>query len=56
MTSAIMEKPEAKLDYDDWADAPLTAEEEEMIRQSREDFKNGDYLTLDEFLKGLEED
>ncbi len=41
---------------DDWADAPLTAEEEEALRQGREDFKNGDYLTLDEFLKGLEED
>ena len=55
MTSAIMEKSETKLDYDDWADAPLTAEEEEALRQGREDFKNGDYLTLDEFLKGLEE-
>ena len=36
-------------DNDDWADAPLTEEEEEALRQGREDFKNGDYLTLDEF-------
>ena len=38
---------------DDWADAPLTEEEEEALRQGREDFKNGDYLTLEEFMEGL---
>ena len=40
-------------DNDDWADAPLTEEEEEALRQGREDFKNGNYLTLAEFLEGL---
>ena len=40
-------------DDDDWADAPLTEEEEEALRQGREDFKNGDYLTLEEFMEGL---
>ena len=34
---------------DDWADAPLTEEEEEALRQGRENAKNGDYLTLAEF-------
>ena len=34
---------------DDWADAPLTPEEEEGLRQGRENAKNGDYLTLAEF-------
>ncbi len=38
-------------DNDDWADAPLTEEEEEALRQGREDFKNGNYLTLDEFIE-----
>ena len=42
-------------DGDDWADAPLTAEEEEAIRQGREDFKNGNYLTLEEFMRGLDD-
>ena len=36
-------------DDDDWADAPLTAEEEEALRQGRENAKNGNYLTLAEF-------
>lgn len=40
-------------DDSDWADAPLTPEEEEALRQGREDFKNGNYLTLEEFMKGL---
>ncbi len=40
-------------DDDSWADAPLTEEEEEALRQGREDFKNGNYLTLEEFMKGL---
>ena len=40
-------------DDDSWADAPLTEEEEEALRQWREDFKNGDYLTLEEFMEGL---
>ena len=34
---------------DDWVDAPLTPEEEEGLRQGRENAKNGDYLTLAEF-------
>ena len=41
-------------DDDDWADAPLTPEEEEGLRQGRKDFKNGNYLTLEEFMEGLE--
>ena len=36
-------------DNDDWADAPLTEEEEEALRQGRENAKNGNYLTLAEF-------
>ena len=36
-------------DDDDWADAPLTEEEEEGLRQGRENAKNGNYLTLAEF-------
>ena len=36
---------------DDWADAPLTEEEEEALRQGRENAKNGNYLTLSEFRK-----
>lgn len=40
-------------DYDDgsWADLPLTEEEEEAVRQGREDFKNGKYLTGDVYKK-----
>ena len=33
---------------DDWADLPLTAEEEEDLKQGRENMKNGDFLTLSE--------
>ena len=40
-------------DDDDWADAPLTPEEEAQIEESNRDFENGEYLTLDEFMKGL---
>ena len=36
-------------DDDNWADAPLTEEEEEALRQGRENAKNGNYLTLAEF-------
>ena len=36
-------------DNDDWADAPLTPEEEEGLRLGRENAKKGDYLTLAEF-------
>ena len=36
-------------DNDDWADAPLTPEEEEGLRQGRENARKGDYLTLAEF-------
>ena len=38
-----------------WADAPLTPEEEEALRQVRKDAKNGDYLTLEEFMKGFDD-
>ena len=34
---------------DDWADAPLTPEEEEGLRRGRENARKGDYLTLAEF-------
>ena len=37
------------VENDDWADAPLTEEEEEGLRQGRENVKNGDYMTLEEF-------
>ncbi|MBQ3396756.1 MAG: hypothetical protein IJG55_10610 [Synergistaceae bacterium] len=36
-----------------WADAPLTHEEEAQIAESRRDFENGEYLTLDELVEGL---
>lgn len=36
-------------DDDDWADAPLTPEEEAQIEEWREEFARGEYLTLDEF-------
>ena len=36
-------------DDDDWADAPLTPEEEAQIEEGREEFARGEYLTLDEF-------
>ena len=38
-----------------WADAPLTPKEEKALRQGRENAKNGDYLTLEEFVKGLDD-
>ena len=34
---------------DDWADTPLTEEEEEGLKRGRENAKKGDYLTLAEF-------
>ncbi|MBQ7544268.1 MAG: hypothetical protein IJT02_04915 [Synergistaceae bacterium] len=40
-------------DDDDWADAPLTEEEEAQLEEGRREFTNGEYLTLDEFMKGL---
>ena len=49
MTEKQLEKLADYAKYLRWADAPLTEEEEEALRQGREDFKNGDYLTLDEF-------
>lgn len=36
-------------DNDDWADAPLTPEEEEGLRLGRENARQGNYLTLAEF-------
>ena len=40
-------------DDDDWTDAPLTEDEKNQLKESYRDFRNGDYLTLDEFLEGL---
>ncbi|MDY6400215.1 MAG: hypothetical protein SPL10_02810 [Synergistales bacterium] len=43
--------------YDDndesWADLLSTPDEEAQIAESDEDFKKGEYLTLEEFMKGL---
>lgn len=36
---------------DDWADAPLTPEEEAQREESIRNFENGDYLTPEEFKK-----
>lgn len=36
-------------DDDNWADAPLTPEEEEGLRRGRENARKGDYLTLAQF-------
>ena len=38
---------------DDWADAPLTPEEEAQIAEGHEEFARGEYLTLKEFKEGL---
>ena len=38
-----------KEEDDDWADAPLTPEEEEGLRRGRENARKGDYLTLAQF-------
>ena len=40
---------------DDWADFPLTEEEEEALRQGRENAKNGDYMILEEFRKSQDD-
>ena len=40
-------------DDDDWADAPLTPEEEAQVAEGRKEFARGEYLTLDEFMEGL---
>ncbi|MBQ2616581.1 MAG: hypothetical protein IJF90_06955 [Synergistaceae bacterium] len=42
-------------DDDDWADAPLTEDEISQIEESERDFANGEYLTVDELLAGLQE-
>lgn len=44
---------EEEEEEEDWADAPLTAEEEAQVEKGREEFARGEYLALDEFLKGL---
>ncbi|NLL37297.1 MAG: hypothetical protein GX256_07235 [Fretibacterium sp.] len=36
---------------DDWADAPLTVEEEKAFEAGRTNLERGDYLTLEEFRK-----
>ena len=38
---------------DDWADSPLTPDEEAQIEESEKDFKNGTCLTLEELLEGI---
>lgn len=38
-------------DDDDWADAPLTPEEEAQREESIRDFENGEYLTVDEIMR-----
>lgn len=40
-------------DDDDWADAPLTPEEEAQIEEGREEFARGEYLTLDELMEAI---
>ncbi|MBQ6982452.1 MAG: hypothetical protein IJQ15_08515 [Synergistaceae bacterium] len=42
-------------DDDSWADAPLTEDEISQIEESERDFANGEYLTVDELLAGLQE-
>ncbi|MBR4195270.1 MAG: hypothetical protein IKQ95_00990 [Synergistaceae bacterium] len=42
-------------DNDDWADAPLTEDEISQIEESDRDFANGEYLTVDELIAGLQE-
>ena len=44
-----IENDEDDDDDGSWADLPLTPEEEEAVRQGRENAKNGKYLTLAEF-------
>ena len=44
-----IENDEDDDDDGNWADLPLTPEEEEAVRQGRENAKNGKYLTLAEF-------
>ena len=36
-------------DENNWADAPLTPEEEAQLKEGREAFARGEYLTLAEF-------
>lgn len=40
-------------DDDSWADAPLTPEEEAQLEESRKDFENGKFLTLEQLLEGI---
>ena len=46
-------REEEKDDDESWADAPLTEDEIAQIEEAREEFKRGEYLTLEELLKGL---
>ncbi|MBQ6982453.1 MAG: hypothetical protein IJQ15_08520 [Synergistaceae bacterium] len=48
-----MEEDSMMAENDDWADAPLTPEEEAQLEEGRRDFARGEYLTLDEFMEGL---
>ena len=40
-------------DDDGWADAPLTSDEEAQLEESRKDFENGKFLTLEQLLEGI---
>lgn len=40
-------------DDESWADAPLTPEEEAQLEESRKDFENGKFLTLEQLLEGI---
>ena len=46
-------REEEKDDDESWADAPLTEDEIAQSEEAREEFKRGEYLTLEELLKGL---
>ena len=46
-------REEEKDDDGSWADAPLTEDEIAQIEEAREEFKRGEYITLEELLKGL---
>ena len=48
-----MEEDIMMAENDDWADAPLTPEEEAQIEESDRDYENGEYLTIDELMEGL---
>ena len=48
-------REEEKDDDESWADAPLTEDEKAQIEESRKNFENGEYLTLEEFIESQRE-